>query len=212
MSYNKTDFKKHLQQFIIEGFKNITDDYVFVRSKPDTLMRLIVSNNVYFPNSMVFKTIGTTIIFKNFENIFSNIWKNYFPNIIPNEVTISYVHFGITGIDYSKMQTRVVDDSSFETASSEVKKIIEISGLPFFEKYNNLEAVANLYSTLTPEEVSQYIQGSILFIKAILVLKLTNHYLYETKREEYYNSLISYANQKEEYKKIQLIYENTFYK
>jgi hypothetical protein len=210
MSYTKADFKIHLASFKIEGFKNIDNDFVFINKNSERALKIEISNNVYFPNSMVFKTIITSVIFNEFEKEFSNIWNKYFPTQTPHQTTISYVHFNIPNIDYEKIQTRVIDDTSYEFVCKELKKLINLYGIPFLEKYNNLQAVADLYAALTPEEVSKYIQGSSLFIKAILLLRESNHIQYESKKKEYYDLLCKYADENVEYKKLKLAFEETF--
>jgi hypothetical protein len=113
--------------------------------------------------------------------------------------------------NYSIFESRIDNKQIFDEVIKSEKHYIQKSILPFFEKYQDLNNVAELLSRLKPQEVVSYIQGAMLFSKTILILKETNHPSYKKKRDEYYEVLKKQETKKDVYKQQLQLFESLFF-
>jgi hypothetical protein len=113
--------------------------------------------------------------------------------------------------DYSVFETRIDNKELFDKVLASELEYLNLNVFPFFEKYQNLNNVAELLSNLKPQEVVPYIQGAKLFCKTILILKESNHQKYEEKRNEYYEILKTQATKKEIYSEQLRLFEALFF-
>lgn len=133
--------------------------------------------------------------------------------IVVNEsdYTIKSKSLEINEFNYSVLETRIDNQEIFEAVFEAEKDYIQKSIFPFFEKYQDLNNVAELLSNLKPQEVVHYIQGAKLFCKTILILKETKHTNYLEKRDEYYTVLKVQASKKEVYAQQLRLFEALFF-
>jgi hypothetical protein len=207
---------KELEKLVkptISGFqyKKEIKGFSWTKKLHDRQEVIDIGYRTYYPNMFQLYTPFLYIYFNEVETILGEYLKEYdIKNIWGISRTIQRSLRDIEGIDYSKFETKIHDEESFQIVAEEIKKIIEYGAMPFFEKYSTLESVANLLSDKKPEEIVPYIQGAILFPKTILILKLAKHTTYEEKLIEFREALAIYAKKKEIYKQILMIYDDLF--
>lgn len=133
--------------------------------------------------------------------------------IVVNEsdYTIKSKSLEINEFNYSVFETRIDNQEIFEAVFEAEKKYLQKSIFPFFDKYQNLNNVADLLSTLKPQEVVPYIHGAKLFCKTIFILKETNHPKFAEKRNEYHSVLKAQASKKEVYAEQLKLFEALFF-
>jgi hypothetical protein len=133
--------------------------------------------------------------------------------IVVNELdyTIKSKSLENSEFNYSVFETRIGNQEIFDAVFEAEKDYIQKSIFPFFEKYQDLNNVAELLSNLKPQEVVPYIQGAKLFCKTILILKETKHPKYAEKRDEYFAILKVQASKKEVYAEQLRLFELLFF-
>lgn len=125
--------------------------------------------------------------------------------------TIKKPPFNQGEFDFSVFDTKIDSEEKFDQVFKAEWKFIQIGAFPFFDKYQDLYNVAELLSSLRPQEVVPYIQGSTLFCKTILILQEANHPKFEEKRDEFYEVLKKQANKKEVYAQQLRLFELLFF-
>lgn len=211
MMYTKDHLIKDMEQLIPKGFtvKHFFGSIQFERIEKDRQLAISIGYNQY-PGSFYPKGMGASIKFHDVEDILNPILeKNQIQRNIENR-TIHLNLKNIKEVNYSRFETEIHDEESFQVVAVEIKKIITKGAMPFFEKYNTLSTVADLLANKEPQEAVPYIQGAILFPKTILILKLANHPSFQTQMYLYYEALKQYAEKKEVYKQMLLVFENLF--
>lgn len=108
---------------------------------------IVLGYRTFHPNVFQIYRPSVFLYFDEVETILEEcLEKNNVKNIWGLPHTIHSTLYNIEGIDYSKFETKIHDEASFRIVAEEIKKIIEYGAMPFFEKYQTLEEVANLLS------------------------------------------------------------------
>ncbi len=204
-----TDWENILEMPL--GFTRV-DNGISLISKGMKYDKLIyIQDRKYFPHGVFIDGISIGISFHNVEKTLNDAYEKTRVRKPSEEVrTIRNVLNQLENVDYSAFSTEINDLKSFQLVNEQIQKIIQQYSLPFFEKYNTLEKVADLLADKKPQEVVPYIQGSILFPKTILILKLVKHPDFNEKLIEYYNILKIQAKKKDTYKDILKVFEELF--
>lgn len=208
MVYLKNVFESQIQSLCPEGFEKDKNLSLFKRVEKTNIKRIHISVNEYFPHSAQVVGVSVDIKFDATENILNPLLLKY--NLTEGISTIGKVMNDVKDVNYSVLDTEIYNDVTFNIVAVEIKKILDIGVLPFFEKYNSLYNVASLLSDKKPEEIVPYIQGAILLPKTVLILKQVNHPNYKNKLVEFYQVLLQYAEKKESYRVFFKIFNELF--
>jgi hypothetical protein len=188
MVYNKKDFIRHTDLIIPEGFERlIKDENIFVRERDNKIERMDYTGREYFPHGAYLQGIIVSISFYSVENILNEILDKYNVQQCYGNSTIHSVLNDIEGIDYSKFETKIHDDASFQVVAEEIKKIVEYGAMPFFEKYQTLEDVFRETEKMTIKQMVNFI-GQPLPQRRMVIKKLCN----DPNYDEYVKWLINY--------------------
>jgi hypothetical protein len=210
MIYTKEDFKRDIHQVGIKDFelKGVVQGWLFVRDLHYRSEKINISYRDYAAHGFYIDGVSVGITFTEIENILNPLLLKY--GVAKDTSTISKVMNNVNGINYSVFGTEINSQATFNIVATEVKKILDIGVLPFFEKYNSLHSVADLLYDKKPEEIVPYIQGAILLPKSILILKQAGHPNYRNKLTEFHQVLIQYAERKDIYKLYLKIFNELF--
>jgi hypothetical protein len=159
MVYNKADFKKHIESIQIDGFKlkSAVQAYLFIRKLDDRTETITLSYRNYAPHGFYISGVSVDIHFNKVESVLEKFKNTYFPNNNFGHSTIHKSFVNLQGIDYSKFEIEIKDDYSFNEVAKEVKQIVEIGALLFFEKFNSLMTVFIITETMEIDEMADFI-------------------------------------------------------
>ncbi|MCQ2195333.1 MAG: hypothetical protein MJZ28_10345 [Paludibacteraceae bacterium] len=135
----------------------------------------------YFPYSYVY--------LKEIEERLSPLYKKY--EIFTHESleTLCDITLNHSNIDKDifGLKNTIVSIEAFDSLKNEIQRVIDDYSLPFIDKYNNIENVAELINGLKTCEVWQCVnnQGNA-YIRAALILKKARHSSFKNKLIEYY--------------------------
>jgi hypothetical protein len=175
MIFNKKDFEKLIIQLKPEGFsyKENFGSARFIKKEKDRMLTIAIGYNQYFPHSAVIKGISVDIYFPEVEDLIHPLLDKFDIQNRYGNTTIQKSLINIEGIDYSKLETEINNQSTFDVVSNEVNKIISFGAIPFFKKYQTLKMVNEDLCKMNEEEISDFLSG-IVGIKMPLIKKLTN--------------------------------------
>ena len=212
MVYLKEHFCKDIELLKPEGYnvKYSFGSVRFEKKEKDRLLRIGIGYNEYFPHSAIIKGVSAYIYIEGVEDVFSCFLDKYKIPKSYGDSTIRQSLMVVDEVNYSVFDSEIHDEKSFQIIAKELTKIIDYGALPFFEKHDTLEKVADLLSQKKPEEVVPYIQGAILFPKTILILRLARHPQFKEKLLEYRRVLELQAKKNEVYKNMLLVYDDLF--
>jgi len=211
MVFLKEDLIKCVETTKPEGFELIYHTGVihFVNLNSLSENRIGITFAHYFPHSITFTGISNSITYKIIEDILFQNSKNL--GLEYSSASSFRSSVGSNSSKYSVVDKKIESESQFLELKPNIEYIINNYCLPFFEKYQDLYNVAELLSSLKPQEVVPYIQGAKLFCKTILILRESNHPRFQEKRDEFYEVLKKQANKKEVYKQQLKLFESLFY-
>jgi hypothetical protein len=165
--YNFDDKVKEL----IEGYQFNPEWSEWRKEFSDRVNRVFISYNDYSPSHIVWKGISGGIYFKDVENILdslfkkSNVQKSYHDNtvniIFPRDIEINSDLFVL----------RISDDKDFELIKKDLKTLIDLGAMAFFERYKTLEQVFVDSEKMKIEEVARFI-GQPLPLRRMIIKKL----------------------------------------
>lgn len=210
MEYKKENFNKHINTIIPNGFNKVGAYCMFQKEMNNRIEIIYYSHRDYFPHRVYIEGVSAEIVFPKVENVLYPLLDKYNIQQRYGKYTMHTALHDIDCIDYSKLNIGIHNDESFQVVAKEVKKIVKYGAIPFFEEYDTLEKVADLLSDKTPEKIVPYMQGAILFPKTILILKIAKHTKFEEKLVEFREVLKQYAEKKEIYKQMLILYDNLF--
>lgn len=211
MVYNKVDFKNHISTLQIEDFKfkSAVQAYLFVRKKQDRTETITLSYKDNAPHGFYIAGVSVEIYLKAIEDTLASLLsKNDIKEMFQSTIGKSFQ--GITGVDYDVFNIEINSDQTFDQVITEVKKLVDQFALPFFDKYQTLQSIANLLADKKPEDIVPYIQGPILLPKTILILREAGHPEYRKKLNEFFLVLKQYANKKESYRPFLSVFNDLF--
>lgn len=190
MAYNNSDLDKSFKSIEVSGFnfKKEIMGYSWTKLHHDRIERIIIGYGGY-PDSYRIYSPTVDISFEGIENTLNPLYEKYKIENRYGNTMVQRVLIGIKDVDYTKLQVEISNEESFNFVSQEVRKLIIIGALPFFEKFNTLQKVNEEICRLNEEEISSFISG-IVGIKVPLIKKLTgaNDFLKELKeRKRFYS-------------------------
>ncbi len=178
----------------------------FENKSVDKIKKIEITFAHYFPHSITFTGVSTTIEFFLIENQIKEK---------SNQLGLEYSSDSSIRLfceqEKKISDIRIENTKDFKEVEPQFEKIINNDCLPLLKKYESLNEVANLLSVLTPQEVVPYIQGAKLFCKTILILKEAKHPNYKSKRDEFYEVLKRQATKKEVYAQQLQLFELLFF-
>lgn len=196
----------------IEGFEfSEAHDGVFLKKILEDRVLVIYIHYSGYPDMYCLQSPFVSIIFNEIEEKIINYSQNLHINFNPEDYTIKKPSFESGEFDYTVFDMIIDSEEKFNQVFMAELEYIKIGAFPFFEKYQDLYNVAELLSSLKPQEVVPYIQGAKLFCKTILILKEANHPKYKEKRDEFYEVLKKQATKKEVYAQQLKLFEALFF-
>jgi hypothetical protein len=191
MVYNKEYFSSQVDTIIPSGFKRIIKyENVFIRELNDRTERIDYTGRNYFPHGVYFQGVIISISFNSVEYVLKQVLDKYQIKQRYGDSTIHAVLHNVEGIDYSKFDTEINDDASFQIVAREIVNIVEKGALPFFEKYNTLEKVFDETEKMPISEMANFI-GQPLPQRRMIIKKLCmdpNYGEYVKQVTDYYRS------------------------
>lgn len=174
MVYNKADFKKHIESIQLDGFKlkSAVQAYLFIRKQSNRTETITLSYRSYAPHGFYVDGVSVDIYFPELENIINPLLDKFNIQNRYGNTTIQKSLIKIEGVDYSKLETEINNQSTFDMVRDEINKIISLGAMPFFEKYTSLKTVNEDLSEMSEDELSNFISG-IIGVKLPLIKKLT---------------------------------------
>lgn len=186
MVYNKVDFKKHIESIQIDGFKlkSAVQAYLFTRKLDDRIETITISYRSYAPHSFYIDGVSADIFYPKLDAILEehSLGEEY-------KTTIGKSFQDLNEVNYEKLSTEIKSDESFNIVKKVVEEIIEKGVFSFLNKFSTLEKIANFLSNMNPVEIVPYIQGSILYPKTVLIMKMANHPTFQRRLFEFKNVL-----------------------
>lgn len=173
MAFNKKELDQSFKSFPIDGFtfKKEIMGYSWTKEYPNRTERIIIGYRGY-PDSYVIYTPTVDIYFSEVENIINPLLDKFNIQNRYGNTTIQKSLIKITEVDYSKLETEINNQSTFDMVTDEINKIISLGAMPFFEKYTSLKTVNEDLSVMSEEELSNFVSG-IIGVKLPLIKKLT---------------------------------------
>ncbi len=186
MVYNKEDFKRHIETIHIDGFKlkSAVQAYLLICKQRERIEIVTLSYRSYAPHCFYVDGVSLDIYLAEVESILEehNLAQEY-------KSTFGKAFQDLKDVDYKKLATEINSDETFSIVKSVIEDIIEKGVKPFLARFNTLEEVANFLADKKPVEIVPYIQGSILYPKTVLIMKLANHPDYKKRLVEFRNIL-----------------------
>lgn len=186
MIYNKADFKKHIEKIQIEGFKlkSAVQAYLFVRKQSDRIETITVSYRSYAPHGFYIDGISANIYFPEVEDLLEkySLREEY-------KSTFSKAFQDLREVEYDKLTIEINSNESFEVVKNVVEDIIQKGVLPFLSHFSTLREIASFLAEKQPVEIVPFIQGSILYPKTVLIMKLAKHPNFQKRLLEFRNIL-----------------------
>jgi hypothetical protein len=189
MIYNKLDFDKHISTLGIEEFeiRNAVQAYLFVRRKSDRTETMTISYKDYSPHGFYIAGLSVDIFFNSVEQVLKRAYERSKVKGLYNHTTIHQSLINIVGVNYQLFETEINNDDTFNLVAPEIKKMIENGVIPFFEKYQTLNAVFEDTEKMPIEQMSNFI-GQPLPFRRLIIKKLCNDSTYE----KYYKLIIDF--------------------
>lgn len=207
MVYNKEDFKKHIETIKIDGFKlkSAVQAYLFTRKQNDKTETITISYRSYAPHGFYIDGLSADIYFNEVEEILEKheLGQEY-------KSTVGKSFQSIEGINYELLKTKINSDESFAIVKSEIENVLEKGVKPFLSRFSSLEEIANFLVNKKPVEIVPYIQGSILYPKTVLILKLANHADFNKRLIDFRNILIDNVDENKRYPILLKKYDKLF--
>lgn len=221
--YRTAELEQDLKRRNFEGFKFKKEimGYSWTQKRDDVVRMIVMGYRRYTTpgESSVFYLYRPSIYlrFPKVELILGHVMKKFDKRYQDKDSrTIQALINPVEKVDYEAFNIRISSTEAFDCVYNEVEDIVYNAGMPFFNKYQTLESVANLLVDKTPTEIAPLIPGSILFPKTMLILKLANHSRYEEKLIEFRKILNSYIweekipHVKKTYEQTLLVYDELF--
>jgi hypothetical protein len=173
MAFNKKELDQSFKSFSIDGFifKKEIMGYSWTKEYSNRKEKIIIGYRGY-PDSYVIYTPTVDIYFPEVENIINPLLDKFNIQNRYGNTTIQKSLIKIVGVDYSKLETEINNQSTFDMVTDEINKIISLGAMPFFEKYTSLKTVNEDLSEMSEDELSNFISG-IIGVKLPLIKKLT---------------------------------------
>lgn len=173
MAFNKKELDQSFKSFSIDGFifKKEIMGYSWTKEYSNRKEKIIIGYRGY-PDSYVIYTPTVDIYFPEVENIINPLLDKFNIQNRYGNTTIQKSLIKIEGVDYSKLETEINNQSTFDMVTDEINKIISLGAMPFFEKYTSLKTVNEDLSEMSEDELSNFISG-IIGVKLPLIKKLT---------------------------------------
>jgi hypothetical protein len=191
MAFNTGDLDKGFEIIKIDEFsfnKEIMG-YSWTRTKANRIERVMIGYGGY-PDSFKIYTPVVNIYFSEVENVFEKFKKEHCLNKFTGNSTIQKSFYKLPNVDSTKLKTEIKDLNTFNEVAIELKKIIEDGALPFFEKFNNVNAVFEESEKMAREELRNFIVQP-LPQRRMVIKKLCNdpnYQDYTTRLIDYYKS------------------------
>lgn len=209
MLYSKALYNSHIDTLVPDGFVRVGNRCQFERTYDDKIETIFYSHRDYFPHGFYMDGVYVEIYFKDVESILSKLFDKY--NIEQQTPsTFGKVFQDLKDIEYSVFETEIKDDETFERVKKVIQRITIVGVMPFFEKFNSLNEVADFLAFKSVEEIVPYIQGVSLVPKTVLILKLTNHPNFKYKLTDFHGILKEYSDREERYNAYLKLYEDLF--
>ena len=207
MVLNKKDFENLIMQLKPEGFdyKGSFGSVRFIRKESVRILTIGIGYNQYFPHSAVIKGISADIYFPEVENILEKYDLGE-----ENKSAFGKAFQDLQDIDYEKLATEINSNETFSVVKNVVEDIIEKGVKPFLFRFTTLNEIANFLADKKPVEIVPYIQGSILYPKTVLIMKLANHADFKKRLIEFRNVLIENIDENKRYPILLEKYDNLF--
>jgi hypothetical protein len=173
MAFNKKELDQSFKSFSIDGFifKKEIMGYSWTKEYSNRKEKIIIGYRGY-PDSYVIYTPTVDIYFNEVENIINPLLDEFNIQNRYGNTTIQKSLIKIEGVDYSKLETEINNQSTFDMVTDEINKIISLGAMPFFEKYTSLKTVNEDLTEMSEDELSNFISG-IIGVKLPLIKKLT---------------------------------------
>lgn len=211
--FSKKELIEKFKQQIIGpdfNFKDGIQGVYWLKEVSNSLFSISIAYKDY-SEGFILQTPFASIRFHAIEDKINTTSKELGIGVNEKDYTFKNKSLEVNEFDYCVFETRIDNTEVFDRVFEAEKDYINKSILPFFEKYQDLNNVAELLSNLAPQEVVPYIQGAKLFCKTILILKETKHPKYVEKRDEYYAVLNFQASKKEVYAEQLRLFESLFF-
>ncbi|QPH39437.1 hypothetical protein [Pedobacter endophyticus] len=172
MVFNKENFEDLILQLKPKNFnyKGGFGSVRFVKEEADKILTIAIGYNQYFPHSAVVKGVSVDIYFAEVENILK---QNGFGEEC--ESTFGKVFQDLHGVDYEKLETEINSEKTFNVVRNVIEDILEKGVKPFLSRFTTINEIADFLADKRPIEIVPFIQGSILYPKTILIMKLADH-------------------------------------
>lgn len=188
--WNKSIFNNNLSNIVVHNFKFISEWGKWELKEENRTLNIHIGYNEYYGSSFYVKGISADIYYPEVENVLENFKKIHFPDKHFGHGTIRKSFINLPNIDYSKFEIEIKDENSFNDVAREIKQIIEIGALSFFEKFNNLDTVFEESEKMVREELRNFIVQP-LPQRRMVIKKLcndSNYQDYTTRLIDYYKS------------------------
>jgi hypothetical protein len=181
------ELERLIKPIVTDGYKYKKGNMVFLWTKnvSDRREDIILGYRTFYPNMFQLEKPSAYILFDEVENILNSILNEYGITQHYGDYTIKAdkIIYPLEGIDYSKFETKIHDEASFQIVAEEIKKIVKYGAMPFFERYQTLEEVHNYANQLSLEEYSHFFSGygslKMMIIKRLLNVDDYESYSYQ---------------------------------
>lgn len=188
MAFNTNDLDKSFESFSVEGFRFRKEvmGYSWSIENSDRIEKIIIGYGGY-PDSFRIYTPVVETSFHEVEFLLERVYKQSKVQGLYNHTTIHQSLINIVGVNYQLFETEINNDDTFNLVASEIKKMIQNGAIPFFKKYQTLNAVFEYTEKMPIEQMSNFI-GQPLPFRRLIIKKLCNDSTYE----EYYKLIIDF--------------------
>lgn len=155
MIFNKRDFEDLIFKLGPEDYKYKGNfgSARFIKVEGNIIFTIAIGYGEYFPHSAIISGVSADVYFNEVEDILNSLKKKYYPNKHFGGSTIQKVFVKQEGVDYTKFDTEIKDETTFKLVVTEIEKIIYYGALPFFERYSKLTTVFEEIEKMTIEEM-----------------------------------------------------------
>jgi hypothetical protein len=185
MAFNKKELDQSFKSFSIDGFifKKEIMGYSWTKEYANRKEKIIIGYRGY-PDSYVIYTPTVDIYFPEVESILENhdLGEEY-------KSTFGKAFQDLQDVDYEKLSAEINSNESFAIIENEIVNILEKGVNPFLSRFTSLEEIADFLADKKPVEIVPFIQGSILYPKTVLIMKLAKHPNFEKRLIEFRNIL-----------------------
>lgn len=206
MAFNKKELDESFKQIYIDGFTFKKEIMGYSWSKEySNRKEIIIIGYRGYPDSYVVYTPTVDIYFPEVENILEQYDLGE-----ENKSAFGKAFQDLQNIDYEKLATEINSNETFSVVKNLVEDIIEKGVKPFLFRFTTLNEIANFLADKKPVEIVPYIQGSILYPKTVLIMKLANHADFKKRLIEFRNVLIENIDENKRYPILLEKYDNLF--